>query len=156
SGAHRPDVVRDCDTCPELVVIPGGSFLMGSPADEPLRNRNEGPQTVVHVGSLAVGRTEVTRGQYAAFLRETGRVVSPGCLTDRDGDGTGADDPTASWRDPGFAQTDDHPAVCVSWREASDYAAWLGRKTGKPYRLLSEAEWEYVARGGTKTTFFWG
>jgi len=83
-------------------------------------------------------------------------VVSPGCISDRDGDGSGADDPTASWRDPGFAQTDDHPVVCVSWRESSDFAAWLGRKTGKPYRLLSESEWEFVARAGTTTTFFWG
>ena len=60
------------------------------------------------------------------------------------------------WRNPGFIQTDQHPVVCVSWRNAQAYVKWLSRETGKTYRLLSEAEWEYVARGGTKTSRYWG
>ena len=148
--------LRDCADCPRLVVIPGGSFLMGSPPDEPLRHANEGPQTTVHVASYAIGETEVTRGQYAVFVRETKRRPATGCITDRDGDGSGAEDPTASWSDPGFQQRDDHPVVCVSWQEAIDYAAWLSRRTGKRFRLPSESEWEYAARGGAKTAFFWG
>lgn len=139
-----------------MVVVPGGSFLMGSPVDEPLRHANEGPQTVVHLTSFAVGETEVTRAQYAAFVAETKRQHTEGCVNDPDGDGEGGLDPAASFASPGFAQQDDHPVVCVSWQDATDYAAWLSRKTGKRYRLPSESEWEYAARGGTKTAFFWG
>ncbi len=80
----------------------------------------------------------MTRGQFAAFVKAAGHKTS-----DR-------------WRDPGFTQDDSHPVVCVTWDDAKAYAAWLEKVTGRPYRLLSEAEWEYVARAGTVTPFWWG
>src|SRR5262245_16608449 len=157
SGANeRAPVFKDCDICPEMVELPVGTFLMGSAEDEPGRQRVEGPpRPVVIAHRVALGRLEVTVDQFAAFVAETGIAVSGGCsrfdpersrflLTE------------GSFLQPGFEQTGSHPAVCISWHEAQAYAAWLGRRTGKPYRLPSEAEWEYAARAGTTTSYSFG
>ena len=147
---------KDCDVCPEMVELPVGTFLMGSAEDEPGRQRVEGPPRPVIISHrVAVGRLEVTVDQFTIFVAETGMAVSSGCsrfdpersrflLTE------------GSFREPGFEQTGSHPAVCISWHEAQAYAAWLGRRTGKPYRLPSEAEWEYAARAGTTTSYSFG
>lgn len=156
-GAAPPGKFEDCRDCPRMVVIPGGTFTMGSPPDERERRKFEGPRAGVTVATFAIGETEVTRAQYAVFVKDTRRAAS-GCFTygfSSFRDDT-AVDPDASWRNPGFRQTSTHPAVCLSWRDAHDYAAWLARRTGRPYRLPSEAEWEYAARGGTTTIFPWG
>jgi len=145
---------NDCPACPRMVVVPAGTFTMGSPASEPERAKNEDPQRTVSVPSFAISETEVTRAQYAAFAKDTGRITGGGCNTV--GQGEWNHDAGASWTDPRFPQGDDHPVVCVSWQDAEDYAAWLARKTGKDYRLPSESEWEYAARGGTTTAYFWG
>lgn len=119
---------------------------------EEFRNRSQ-PQHVVVVEGFSAGKFEVTRGQYRVFAEATGRG-SDGCFV-----WTGArfeKDPTKDWRNPGYAQDDTHPVACVSWDDASAYAGWLSRKTGKAYRLLTEAEWEYAARAGTTATRFWG
>jgi formylglycine-generating enzyme required for sulfatase activity len=141
-----------------MTVIRGGTFTMGSPASEPERRKYEGPQAGVKVQSFAIGITEVTRAQYAAFVEKTQRRATQGCFTYGFSSITDATtlDPQASWRNPGFAQAEDHPVVCVSWQDAKDYAAWLSRETGKSYRLPSEAEWEFAARAGTTSRFFWG
>jgi formylglycine-generating enzyme required for sulfatase activity len=100
-----------------------------------------------------VGKFEVTRGQYAAFVRQTGRDGN-GCYIF---DGKNWDqDASMSWEKPGFLQTDRDPVVCVNWDDAKAYVGWLGRKTGERYRLLSEAEWEYMARAGAATARYWG
>ncbi len=139
-----------------MVALPAGSFLMGSPDSEPGRSSDEGPQRTVRLDAFAAGRFEVTRGQYAAFVAATGRATGGDCWTDPAKRGEGAPDPAGTWRDPAFAQDDRHPVVCVSWEDARGYVAWLKQRTGKNYRLLTEAEWEYAARGGTQTAYFWG
>ena len=145
---------RDCDGCPEMVVIPAGEFRMGSPASEEGRRGTEGPLRRVAVGPFALGRHEVMRSEYAAFVMATGRGSGDGCFG---WDGREwSRNAEMSWREPGFAQGGDHPAVCVSWRDAQAYAAWLSGETGKSYRLPSESEWEYAARAGTTTARYWG
>ncbi|HEY8511374.1 MAG TPA: formylglycine-generating enzyme family protein [Cyclobacteriaceae bacterium] len=161
------EVFRDCPDCPEMVVIPGGSFTMGSTADEvqgyplaDIRVQLEGPQRVVNIKQFAVGKFNITRGQWAAFVADTNRPTRGGCRWS--GLPAAADakpwdpHPDATWKNLGFAQDDTHPVVCVTWNDAQDYVKWLSKKTGSTYRLLTEAEWEYAARAGTTTTFPWG
>ncbi|MEQ1493862.1 MAG: SUMF1/EgtB/PvdO family nonheme iron enzyme, partial [Terricaulis sp.] len=148
---------RDCADCPEMVVIPAGSFTMGSPASEPTRSADEGLQRrITFATNFAVGRFEVTRGQYAAFTRATGRAASNNCYTDRDNNGSWEQDANGTWRDPGYAQGEDHPVVCVSWDDAQAFVQWLNSQTRGGYRLLSEAEWEYAARAGASSAYPWG
>lgn len=152
-----PRVLQDCPDCPRMIEISGGTFTMGSPPSERERKKLEGPRENVTVASFAIGESEVTRGQYAVFVRETQRPDPPGCFTfGFISFGDSVLDTNASWRKLPFEQTDEHPVVCVSWNDARAYAAWLSRKTGHAYRLPSEAEWEYAARAGTTTIFFWG
>ena len=107
------DVFRDCPECPEMVVLAGDG--------------------------LAMGRYEVTVGEYRAFASSTGGGAGGGCITL-----AAAGD---SWRDPGFPQTARHPVTCVSWDDAQEYVSWLSRRTGATYRLPTEAEWERAASG---------
>ncbi len=149
------EVFRDCETCPEMVVIPAGSFMMGSPAGEKDRDDDEGPQHQVTLAEpFAVGKYEVTRGEYASFARATGRRHGNSCWTYEGGEYKERAD--RSWRNPGFTQGENHPVVCVHWDDAGAYVNWISRETGKNYRLLSESEWEYAARGGTQTRYSWG
>lgn len=139
------DTFRECADCPEMVVVPAGSFTMGSSASEQGRyHDNEGPQHAVTIRQqFAVGKFHVTRDQFAAFVNDSGHVV-------------GTCHGGHSWRDPGFTQEGSHPVVCVSREDATAYAAWLSQKTGRAYRLPSEAEFEYAARAGTTTPYWWG
>ena len=145
---------RDCDVCPEMVVVPGGTFIMGSPPDEPFRDDVEGPRHEVMVAAFAMGRFEVTRGEFTSFVEETGHAGGGSCFV-RIGSG-GRLDTSKSWRDPGYPQSENDPVVCISWNTAKAYAAWLSEKTGQTYRLPSEAEWEYAARAGTRSPFHAG
>ena len=146
---------RDCEGCPEMVVLPAGSYRMGSPPDEEGRDDSEGPVHRVTISKpIAVGRYEVTRGEYRRFVKETEYTKGGACLT-VDG-GEIKEDSGRGWRNPGYGQNDNHPVVCVSWEDARAYARWLSRKTGKTYRLPSESEWEYAARAGTSTATYWG
>ena len=135
---HRPPerVFRDCADCPEMVVVPAGTFIMGSPTGEPGWLDSEGPQRQVTVARpFAVGKFEVTFAEWDACF------AARGCkhLPDDKGWGRGR-----------------RPVINVSWHDAKEYAAWLSRTTGKTYRLLSEAEWEYAARAGTATRYAFG
>ena len=154
-GPAVGDVFRDCADCPEMVVVPSGSFMMGSPPSEEGRDDDEGPVHRVSIpSSFAVGVYEVTRGEFGRFVSSTGRSMGNKCWTVKDGEWE--ERSGRSWLSPGFSQTDLHPAVCVSWDDARAYVAWLSRETGEAYRLLSESEWEYVARAGTRTRYHWG
>jgi formylglycine-generating enzyme required for sulfatase activity len=155
--------LRDCAVCPEMVTLPAGSFVMGSPRSEKLwaarhglslpAVADEAPQHRVWLTAFALGRYDVTRAQYAAFVRDT-KYSSP--------DTCGHDSfnwkqkPGLSWRNPGFRQSERDPVVCVSWRDAQAYVVWLRDKTHLQYRLPSESEWEYATRAGTVTKFWWG
>jgi len=146
---------KDCDVCPEMVMVPAGSFQMGSPSSERGRGDNEGPVHRVTIPrALAVGKYEVTKGEFALFVSATGYSVGSACWTYEGG--TWEERSGRMWLDPGFRQSDRDPMVCVSWDDARAYTEWLSRQTGKPYRLLSEAEWEYAARAGTTTARSWG
>ena len=130
-------VFRDCEGCPELVVVPAGVYEMGSPDWEVGRNANEGPLHRVTIGEpLAVGVYEVTFEEWDACV-SAGACY--GYRPDDKGWGRGR-----------------RPVMNVSWEDAQAYVGWLSRKTGKGYRLLSESEWEYAARGGTTTPFHYG
>ena len=159
-AAQRP--FRDCSECPQMIALPGGAFMMGSTSDETTTMKvpdalaaREHPQHRVTVGRFAIGVTEVTVGEYAAFMKASGRQDTGGCYS-RDANGARANVAEANWNAPGLPQTDRHPVVCVGWPDAKAYAAWLSQRTGKTYRLPTEAEWEYAARAGTTTPWFWG
>src|SRR5262249_52224231 len=148
--------LQDSDECPEMVVVPLGHFLMGSPISEVGRFDDEGPQhTVTFTRRFAVSRTPTTRSQYELFVRVSGRS-DPGECTSMSPDGRWVSTPGLSWRNPGFEQSAEHPVVCVSWEDARAYTQWLSGRSGRTYRLLSEAEYEYVARAASTTTFAWG
>ncbi len=134
----RPgETFRDCADCPEMVVVPSGSFMMGSPESEEGRDDDEGPRHRVTIPApFAVGRFAVTFSEWDAC------VSDGGCGGYRPKD-----------RDWG---RDRRPVIYVSWNDAKRYVSWLSQKTGRGYRLLSEAEWEYVARAGTTTRYHWG
>jgi sulfatase modifying factor 1 len=156
-------VFRDCPQCPELVVVPAGTFTMGSAPGEGGREQvypgsrgHSQPQIVVNIGSFALGRYEVTRGEFAAFVAETGHEMRTDCNIPAVGEWGIRGGWEHGWRNPGFAQTDRHPAVCIRWTDAKAYADWLSRKTGKTYRLPSEAEWEFAARARSQTARPWG
>ena len=137
-AGHRPgDVFRDCAACPELVVVPAGSFMMGSPLSEEGRFDDEGPRHRLTIRStFAVGVYEATFAEWDACVR----VGECGGYRPEDwGRGRGS-----------------RPVINVSWEDAQGYLQWLSRETGEGYRLLTEAEWEYVARGGTQTARYWG
>jgi len=130
------DTFRECaKNCPEMVIVPAGEFIMGSPANEKGRDDKEGPQhKVVFAKPFAVSKFEVTFDEWDACVEY--------------GDCAGIEDsPYGRGRSP---------VINVTWAETKRYVAWLSRATGKTYRLLSEAEWEYAARAGTTTAYSWG
>jgi formylglycine-generating enzyme required for sulfatase activity len=131
-----PATFRECDMCPDMLAIPGGTFLMGAPDEELARNAWEGPQRKVAMAPFAISVTEVTYDQWDA------------CVADG---GCGGYSPAAGTHGRGT-----QPVAKVSWKDAEAYAAWLTKKTGRVYRLPTEAEWEYTARAGTTTPFWWG
>ena len=159
-GSGKSTWFKDCPDCPEMVVIPAGSFMMGSP--DATHSPREGPQHNVTIAKpFAVARFAVTRGAFTTFVRETEHDISgANCIgLSKELTSIGSRDerpPELSFRNPGFVQDDRHPAVCVSWHDAKAFAGWLSKKTNKPYRLLTEAEREYATRAGTITPFWWG
>jgi len=142
-------VFVDCEGCPEMVALAGGSFMMGDHSNG--GHVSEWPPHLVAVAPFAIGQTEVTVAQFRAFVDATGHAATEDC-----GLSVATDRRPENWRDPSFEQGDDHPVVCVSWHDAQAYAAWVSTLSGQHYRLPTEAEWEFAARGGTITAYWWG
>ncbi len=147
-----------------MVVVPAGTTTLGSTASErlqtgivPLFGNREGPTyRVTFARPYAIGRKEVTRAQYREFVEATRRPDPSHCGVHESKTDSWAPRPGFNWRKPGFEQADDHPVVCIAYEDAVAFTTWLSAKTGKPYRLPSDAEWEYAARGGTKSIWYWG
>src|SRR5579863_3301272 len=151
---------RDCTNgCPEMVMLPRGSFIMGAPPGEEERESvpaffrgHSVPQHLVRIRYwLAIAKFDVTRDEYAQFVAETNRPDPDSCYTPDLASGKENDTNGANWHSPGYPQTGRDPVVCVNWDDAQAYVAWLSAKTGHVYRLPTEAEWEYAARAGSTT-----
>lgn len=156
---------KDCDTCPTMVTIEPGSFKMGEKVKDELRHgmpeSQTGRATPVHKvkfkKSFAIAKYPVTVAQFATFVAETGYQPARECYTQYKNDGHFIYESARgfTWRYPGFNQDENHPVVCVNAYDGEAYAAWLSEKTGHTYSLPNEAQYEYSARAGTKTAFFW-
>lgn len=132
--------------------MPAGTFVMGSPESEPSRSNDEDPAHTVRIPkALAIGRYEVTRDEFEAFVTSTGYDAGSQCRV-RFGDEFRMMD-GLNFRNPGYLQTGRHPVTCMDFAAAETYCRWLSVRTGKTYRLPSEAEWEYAARAGRAGIF---
>ena len=142
-----------------MVIVPAGTAVLGAGANDPLDNADERPERRFQIARpFMVGRYEVTRAEFEAFARATNRAALGNCLTDRRHPGDWQLDAATTFRDPGFAQAGNHPVACVSWDDAQAYIDWLNSMTSGGYRLLTEVEWEYIARAGSlqNYVFPWG
>ncbi|HMM67564.1 MAG TPA: SUMF1/EgtB/PvdO family nonheme iron enzyme [Dokdonella sp.] len=148
---------------PAVVVIPAGQFVMGSPADEEGHRDDEEPQRQVRITTgFAMGQTEVTVGQFREFVKAIGYRTEG----QREGTGSVYDENTGRMNDrrgidwqrdyKGDRASDKLPVLNVSWNDANEYVAWLSQRTGKRYRLPSEAEFEYALRAGSQSRYWWG
>ena len=153
------DTLAPGETAPSMVLIQAGQYAMGD--HQGIGRNDEYPVHDVSVNAFALGKYEVTVAEFRRFVKETNyqteaekgggchvysSMLQPGGEWKEDND----------WQDPHFSQQDNHPVVCVSWNDALAYTKWLSDKTGQRYRLPTEAEWEYAARAGSDTNYFWG
>jgi formylglycine-generating enzyme required for sulfatase activity len=153
--SSQPRTFKDCENCPTMVLVPPGGFTMGSADGE--ADRPETPIRHITIAyRFAVAQTPVTQAQFSRFIAATHHVTAKGCGII--GAGGYRLEGDADWRNPGYGRPprDDEPVVCVSWLDAKAYVGWLSRQTRHRYRLLSESEWEYVARAGTNSRYVWG
>jgi formylglycine-generating enzyme required for sulfatase activity len=153
SSALKPGTVfRDCPTCPQMKVLPSGAFLQGSAVGDPDTQRFELPQHQVSIARpFALGIYDVTVGEYAQFVADTGYEARSCNVYD----GTWRQNSAVSWRNATDSQTPLYPVTCVSWQDAGQYATWLSHRTGHTYRLPSASEWEYSARAGSTAARPW-
>jgi formylglycine-generating enzyme required for sulfatase activity len=153
---HAPAELWDAPEAPVMTIIPAGEFTMGSPPGELYADPQETQHRVSIGYPLAVEKYNVTRGEFAAFVRATGYAASDGGGCNVYVNGGFRKDARADWRSPGFDQSDDDPVVCVNYDDAVAYTKWLTQRTGHNYRLPSEAEFEYAVRAGATTAYSWG
>lgn len=157
--------IQDCPNCPVLRRIPAGQFVplpaTAAPLSSSTNNDAANTNRIVHIATpFLLGQYEITLKQYTEFVTNTRRAEPNKCFVF-----TGVNDKgetrfswvmAANFKNPGYAQSDNSPAVCISWNDAVAYAEWLSNKTGKHYRLPTEAEFEYATRAGTNSSYYWG
>ncbi|WP_277964327.1 dihydropyoverdine dehydrogenase [Pseudomonas sp. RIT-To-2] len=146
AAENKPgSLIQECKDCPQMVIIPAGSFVMGTPDDELARQDDENPlHTVTFAKPFAISRYQVTAGEFNAYIKASGVVIGSG------------DKRPGRWCEagkPSYAQGPRQPAVCVDYAEVQAYTRWLSAKTGHTYRMVSEAEREYTARAGSTGAF---
>jgi formylglycine-generating enzyme required for sulfatase activity len=152
AGLESGATFRECRNCPEMIVLPSGRFMMGSPADEPMRRDSEVQKEIRFARPFALSTTPVTWDQWEACVRDGS---CDGAAIDNSLRMLASGEANPDYRDYGRGT---RPVVGVSWYDAQNFIGWLNAKTGEDeaYRLPSDAEWEYVARAGTTTAFPWG
>ena len=165
AAKDRPvgSMFRDASYAPQMVVIPAGKITVGSTEAETMREGRapafaafERPQReVVFDKPFTIGKFHVTKREFARFAKATKRNMA-GCVVVKEGKWSDGPLTENSFANVGFTQRGDEPVLCVNWDDANAYAAWLSKRTGARYRLPTEAEWEYAARGGTNTARWWG
>ncbi len=156
---HKPykEKIPGSDVAFDMVPIPAGEFLMGSPAGEKGRLDDEGPQHQVGIRAFWMGRCEVSWDEYDIFRKEMGVDHPDNNDTKLKENPDAITGPTPPYVDETYGhERDNHPALCMTHHAAMEYCRWLSKKTGKLYRLPTEAEWEYAARAGTRTAYFFG
>ena len=158
AGKVFQDSLADGSLGPKMIVIPAGTFKMGDIQGG--GDSDEQPVHDVSVARFAMGQYELTVGEFRRFVEATGYQTDAekgdGCYVNLDNDRYFEKVKEANWRNPDFSQTDNQPVTCISWNDATAYAAWLTQQTGQQYRLPTEGEWEYAARAGTETKYWWG
>jgi len=157
---------RDCRDCPQMVPVPAGSFQMGMSAEaeikagmpKPQAGKSEPIHTVTFAKGFAMAAAPITVAQFRTFVDATGYRAADSCTSQHKVDGHFIYEtaPGLSWQAPGFSQGDNYPVVCVSAEDGEAYAAWLSKLTGHNYALPNEAQYEYAARAGTTSAYFWG
>lgn len=139
-SVETKETFRDCASCPEMVMLKGGKFQMGNDNSESTKPLHE-----VEIKPFAMGKYEITLGEFKYFVDSVGYFVEKSPVCD-----------WKEWKNKIFTESDRQPVQCISWLDAVNYAEWLSKKTGKNYRLPTEAEWEYAARAGTQTKWSFG
>jgi formylglycine-generating enzyme required for sulfatase activity len=160
-GGDARAAFSDCEGCPDMVVLPAGVFVMGTPGAAGARGAAAAESHPVQVEiprPFALGRREVTRGEYARFVADSGHEPDAGCRVWDPALSRFSEDPRRGWQDIATpaSPADDLPVSCVSFVDAQAFVQWLSAKSGERYRLPSEAEWEYAARAGAASLRPWG
>jgi formylglycine-generating enzyme required for sulfatase activity len=154
NASAKPVELWDGADLPEMVVVPAGEYTLGSPDSEPGRDASESPRRRVRIGySFAVSKTHITLGEYERFVAETHHESGNKCVTQEGGE---QPHPDRNYLNTSFAQTLNDPVVCMNLDDVQAYLAWISKKTGHAYRLLTDSEYEYAARAGSTTPWWWG
>lgn len=160
----EPQTFKDCEDCPEMVIIPAGSVMIGSYETEAYWRKRERPRQKATIAKpFAMAKTETTLASFRKFMAETNHAQPPMVYKGETFEGCNYFDGTRygyvrnhNWNNPGYPQRENAPVVCVSWADAAAFAKWVSQKAGRTYRVPSSVEFEYAMRAGSETPWTWG